>query len=158
MLVLIGPRISSTTTRKLPNLKWFGRCSCPWSKSVYNWMGNDPFVDAAESTSFPLPRTGKREEGGEKTQPLQRFTYHLGIQGSRIRFVLGCVIPRVGAVARSHNLGQALFGSSVRSTPTPIDYNCRLCCWYDIGYTHVHDHLSKMCKTEGSTQIQLLQN
>ena len=36
------------------------------------------------------------------------------IQGSRIRFVLGCVIPRAGAVARSRNLGQALFGSPVR--------------------------------------------
>ena len=36
-----------------------------------------------------------------------------GIQGSRIRFVLGCVIPRAGAVARSRNLGQALFGSPV---------------------------------------------
>ena len=31
-------------------------------------MGNDTFVDAAESASFPLPGTGKRE-GGEKTQP-----------------------------------------------------------------------------------------
>ena len=31
-------------------------------------MGNDPFVDAAESASFPLPGTGKRE-GGEKTPP-----------------------------------------------------------------------------------------
>ena len=30
-------------------------------------MGNDPFVDAAESVSFPLPGTGKRE-GGKKTQ------------------------------------------------------------------------------------------
>ena len=30
-------------------------------------MGNDPFVDASESTSFPLPGTGKRE-GGEKMQ------------------------------------------------------------------------------------------
>ena len=35
------------------------------------------------------------------------------IQGSRIRFVLGCVIPRAGAVARSRNLGQALFGSPI---------------------------------------------
>ena len=33
-----------------------------------NGMGNDPFVDAAESASFPLPGTGKRE-GGKKTQP-----------------------------------------------------------------------------------------
>ena len=33
------------------------------------------------------------------------------LQGSQIRFVLGCVIPRAGAVARSRNLGQALFGS-----------------------------------------------
>ena len=40
-------------------------------------MGNDPFVDAAESASFRLPGTGKRE-GGEKTQLLQRFTSHLG--------------------------------------------------------------------------------
>ena len=37
----------------------------------------------------------------------------VNVQGSRIRFVLGCVIPRAGAVARSRNLGQALFGSSV---------------------------------------------
>ena len=36
------------------------------------------------------------------------------IQGSRIRFVLGCVIPRAGAVARSRNLGQALIGSPVK--------------------------------------------
>ena len=35
------------------------------------------------------------------------------VQGSRIRFVLGCVIPCAGAVARSRNLGQALFGSPV---------------------------------------------
>ena len=35
----------------------------------YNGMGNDPFVDAAESASFPLPCTGKRS-GGKKTQPL----------------------------------------------------------------------------------------
>ena len=46
--------------------------------NVYNGMGNDLFVDAAESASFPLPGTGKREGGG-KTQPLQRFTSHLGI-------------------------------------------------------------------------------
>ena len=40
----------------------------------------------------------------------------LGIlQGSRIRCVLGCVIPRAGAVARSLNLGQALFGSPVEA-------------------------------------------
>ena len=38
----------------------------------------------------------------------------MNVQGSRIRFVLGCVIPRAGAVARSCNLGQALFGSPVR--------------------------------------------
>ena len=31
-------------------------------------MGNDLFVDAAESASFPLPGTGKRE-GGEKIPP-----------------------------------------------------------------------------------------
>ena len=41
-------------------------------------MGNDLFADAAESTSFPLPCTGKRE-GGEKTQPLHLFPSHLGI-------------------------------------------------------------------------------
>ena len=35
------------------------------------------------------------------------------VQGSRIRFVLGCVIPSAGAVARSRNLGQVLFGSPV---------------------------------------------
>ena len=35
------------------------------SNPAYNGMGNDPFVDAAESASFPLPVTGKRE-GGEK--------------------------------------------------------------------------------------------
>ena len=40
-------------------------------------MGNDLFDDAAESASFPLPGTGKRE-GGEKTQPLQRFMSHVG--------------------------------------------------------------------------------
>ena len=40
-------------------------------------MGNDPFVDAAEYTSFPLPGTGKRE-GGEKTQSLHHFPSHLG--------------------------------------------------------------------------------
>ena len=45
--------------------------------SVSNWMGNDPFVDAAESASFPLPGTGKWE-GGEKTQPLHHFLSHLG--------------------------------------------------------------------------------
>ena len=28
-----------------------------------NEMGNDPFVDAAESASFPLPGTVKREGG-----------------------------------------------------------------------------------------------
>ena len=48
------------------------------SVSKSNGLGNDLFVDAAESASFPLPGTGKRE-GGEKTQPLQRFTSHLGI-------------------------------------------------------------------------------
>ena len=42
-----------------------------------NGMGSDLFVDAAESASFPLPGTGKRE-GGEKTQPLQHFLSHLG--------------------------------------------------------------------------------
>ena len=36
-----------------------------------------PFVDAAESASFPLPGTGKRE-GGEKMQPLHHFPSHLG--------------------------------------------------------------------------------
>ena len=41
-------------------------------------MGNDPFVDAAESASFPLPGTGKRE-GGENMQPLHHFPSHLGI-------------------------------------------------------------------------------
>ena len=41
-------------------------------------MGNDPLVDPAESSSFPLPGTGKRE-GGEKTQPLHRFLSHMGI-------------------------------------------------------------------------------
>ena len=46
-----------------------------------NRMGNDPFVDAAESASFPLPGTGKRE-GGEKKQPLHRFPSHLGISKS----------------------------------------------------------------------------
>ena len=40
-------------------------------------MGNDPFVDAAESASFPLPGIGKRE-GGEKRQPLLRFPSNLG--------------------------------------------------------------------------------
>ena len=40
-------------------------------------MGNDPFVVAAESASLPLPGTGKRERG-EKMQPLQRFTSHVG--------------------------------------------------------------------------------
>ena len=35
------------------------------------------------------------------------------VQGSQIRFVLGCVIPHACAVARSRNLGQALFGSPV---------------------------------------------
>ena len=39
------------------------------------------------------------------------------VQGSRIRFVLGCMIPRAGAVARSRNLGQALFGSPVFFVP-----------------------------------------
>ena len=38
------------------------------SVSKSNGMGKDPFVDAAESASFPLPGTSKRE-GGEKTQP-----------------------------------------------------------------------------------------
>ena len=37
------------------------------------------------------------------------------VQGSQIRFVLGCMIPRAGAVARSRNLGQALFGSPVHN-------------------------------------------
>ena len=46
--------------------------------NVYNGMGNDPFVGAAESASFPLPGTCKRE-GGEKTQPLHHFPSHLGI-------------------------------------------------------------------------------
>ena len=41
-----------------------------------NGMGNDLFVDAAESASFPLPGTGKRE-GGEKTQPFNHFESHL---------------------------------------------------------------------------------
>ena len=44
------------------------------------------------------------------------------IQGSRIRFVLGCVIPRAGAVARSRNQGQALFGS-----PVTVLYRLCLC-------------------------------
>ena len=43
-----------------------------------NGMGNDPFVDAAESASFPLPATGKRE-AGEKMQPLHHFSPHLGM-------------------------------------------------------------------------------
>ena len=42
------------------------------------------------------------------------------LQGSRIRFVLGCVIPRAGAVARSRNLGQALFGSPVYPPPVTV--------------------------------------
>ena len=37
----------------------------------------------------------------------------VAVQGSRIRFFLGCVIPCAGAVTRSRNLGQALFGSPV---------------------------------------------
>ena len=37
-------------------------------KNTANGMGKDLFVDAAESASFPLPGTGKRE-GGNKTQP-----------------------------------------------------------------------------------------
>jgi len=45
-----------------------------------NRMGNDPFVDAAESASFPLPGTGKRE-GGKKMQPLHHISSHLGIRG-----------------------------------------------------------------------------
>ena len=28
---------------------------------IINGMGNDPFVDAAESAAFPLPCTNKRE-------------------------------------------------------------------------------------------------
>ena len=43
---------------------------------LYNGMGNDPFVDAAESAFFPLPGTRKRE-GGKKTQPLHHFPSHL---------------------------------------------------------------------------------
>ena len=45
---------------------------------------------------------------------LELHCANLGLlQGARIRFVLGCVIARAGAVARSRNLGQALFGSPV---------------------------------------------
>ena len=43
---------------------------------LYNGMGNDPFVDAAESAFFLLPGTRKRE-GGKKTQPLHHFPSHL---------------------------------------------------------------------------------
>ena len=43
-------------------------------------MGNDPFVDASESTSFPLPGTGKRE-GVEKTQPFNHFQSHFVSSG-----------------------------------------------------------------------------
>ena len=55
-----------------------------------------------------------RTEGGRGCQKIPQIwgqTVH--IQGSRIRFVVGCVILRAGAVARSRNLGQALFGSPV---------------------------------------------
>ena len=52
-------------------------------------MGNDPFVDVAESASFPLPLTGKRE-GGEKMQPLHRFWSHLGTNFSDFHPV--CVV------------------------------------------------------------------
>ena len=34
---------------------------------------------------------------------------------------VGCVIPRAGAVARSRNLGQALFGSPVLFSSTSSD-------------------------------------
>ena len=50
---------------------------CNFMLQACNGMGNDPFVDAAESTSFHLPGTGKRE-GGEKMQPLHRFSSRLG--------------------------------------------------------------------------------
>merc|ERR1719264_2208213 len=50
----------------------------------------------------------------------------LPMQGSRIRFVIGCVIPCAGAVAGSRNLGQALFGSPV-STGLVRNGGLRLC-------------------------------
>ena len=58
-------------------------------------------------TTTALPELCHGEENRRKNQNSKQ------IQGSRIRFVLGCVIPRAGAVARSRNLGQALFGSPV---------------------------------------------
>ena len=64
----------------------------------------------------------------EVEQTLTRYSLHeiwgdVYIQGSRIRFVLGCVIPRAGAVARSRNLGQALFGSPVLDSVLPRLYS-----------------------------------
>ena len=80
----------------------------------------------------------------------------LSVQGSRIRFALGCVIPRAGTVARSRNLGQALFGSPVQgdsSARRPVwvdlDMSCpgllgmmgiwqkRLCSWARWGNTKI---------------------
>ena len=44
-----------------------------------NGMGNDLFVDAAESVSFPLPGRYWQEGGRrEKMQPLHHFSSHLG--------------------------------------------------------------------------------
>ena len=53
---------------------------------------------------------------GDVVCGLWLFTRCTFLIAPRIRFVLGCVIPRAGAVARSRNLGQALFGSPVHYT------------------------------------------
>ena len=60
------------------------------------------------------PRNAQRKRWSSSTSSsfLLLCVFEL-VQGSRIRFVLGCVIPRAGAVARSRNLGQALCGSPV---------------------------------------------
>ena len=75
----------STTPKSSPSSLMTGTLPSWWrllsnNLRENNGMGNDLFVDAAESASFPLPGTGKRE-GDEKTQPLQCFTSHLGILG-----------------------------------------------------------------------------
>ena len=53
-------------------------------------MGNDPFVDAAEFTAFPLPGTGKREGGG-KTQPLPTLHVPSGNTQPETKIVLNPV-------------------------------------------------------------------
>ena len=70
LLKVLPEKAADSSLKRAKSLHFLCQTFC-------NGLGNDLFVDAAESASFPLPGTGKRE-GGEKTQPLHHFPSHLG--------------------------------------------------------------------------------